>query len=231
MRCVDARQDRPQDSSGESEPDGGTTGRRACIGGLRQQSAEAVLRPPRAPRMHRERPRQRDVAPVAGCADGRVRTQLCRARPGHRHARAAAQCVPWHRDTRDRRQFLFHDQRARDHAVAAAQALSLPLPALMFPAHLACARCLRPGHHARSRPTRDEAADAYLFRQGPCAQHGAGYAVGNALLQNISLPGVFEHLPTPRHVNGSLWTLPIEATMYFCLAGLGLLRCFRFFRG
>src|SRR5262249_26089161 len=56
-----------------------------------------------------------------------------------------------------------------------------------------------------------------------------GYVVGNMLLQNRHyLPGVFEHVPLTRHINGSLWTLPIEATLYFCVAGLGLLRCFRF---
>lgn len=56
-----------------------------------------------------------------------------------------------------------------------------------------------------------------------------GYAFNNAILHiRPFLPGVFEHLPIARYVNGSLWTLPVEATMYLCVAGLGVLRCFRF---
>ncbi|MBN3840383.1 acyltransferase [Burkholderia sp. Ac-20349] len=35
------------------------------------------------------------------------------------------------------------------------------------------------------------------------------------------LPGVFEHNPLANNVNGSLWTLPLEATMYFGLCALG----------
>lgn len=56
-----------------------------------------------------------------------------------------------------------------------------------------------------------------------------GYALHGAVLDiRTFLPGVFEHNPTPRHVNGSLWTLPVEATMYVLVAALGVLRCFRF---
>lgn len=36
------------------------------------------------------------------------------------------------------------------------------------------------------------------------------------------LPGVFQNNPYPNGVNGSLWTLPIEMTMYFWVALLGL---------
>lgn len=36
-----------------------------------------------------------------------------------------------------------------------------------------------------------------------------------------SLPGVFAHNPFPHAVNGSIWTLPIEVTMYIALAALG----------
>ncbi|HZQ60195.1 MAG TPA: acyltransferase [Casimicrobiaceae bacterium] len=41
---------------------------------------------------------------------------------------------------------------------------------------------------------------------------------------NYSLPAVFAHNPFPHVVNGSLWTLPIEVTMYAVLALLGVLR-------
>ena len=37
-----------------------------------------------------------------------------------------------------------------------------------------------------------------------------------------SLPGVFVHNAYPLAVNGSIWTLPIEITMYIALAALGL---------
>jgi peptidoglycan/LPS O-acetylase OafA/YrhL len=36
------------------------------------------------------------------------------------------------------------------------------------------------------------------------------------------LPGVFENLPVPNAVNGSLWTLPIEFCMYLIVAVLGV---------
>ena len=56
-----------------------------------------------------------------------------------------------------------------------------------------------------------------------------GFAIHRSFLMDRPfLPGVFEHNPIPRYVNGSLWTLPIEATMYLCVAGLGVLRAFRF---
>jgi peptidoglycan/LPS O-acetylase OafA/YrhL len=56
-----------------------------------------------------------------------------------------------------------------------------------------------------------------------------GYALHQAVLvPRPFLPGVFEQNPVPRFVNGSLWTLPVEATMYLCVAALGVLRCFRF---
>lgn len=38
-----------------------------------------------------------------------------------------------------------------------------------------------------------------------------------------TLPGVFEHLPLAGAVNGSLWSLPWELSMYVALAGLGAL--------
>jgi peptidoglycan/LPS O-acetylase OafA/YrhL len=51
----------------------------------------------------------------------------------------------------------------------------------------------------------------------------------NALLlfpMPFSLPGAFPANPVPNVVNGSLWTLPIEATMYLALA-LGVARVCR----
>lgn len=47
----------------------------------------------------------------------------------------------------------------------------------------------------------------------------------NSLLWDLqfNLPGAFLHVPVPRNVNGSLWTLPTEFTMYLVCAGLGLL--------
>jgi len=43
-----------------------------------------------------------------------------------------------------------------------------------------------------------------------------------------SLPGVFETNPIARHVNGSLWTIPWEATMYIAVAVAGVVRLLRF---
>lgn len=43
-----------------------------------------------------------------------------------------------------------------------------------------------------------------------------------------SLPGVFAGNPVARHVNGSLWTIPYEATMYACVAAAGAMRLLRF---
>ncbi|HET7925711.1 MAG TPA: acyltransferase [Rhodanobacteraceae bacterium] len=67
------------------------------------------------------------------------------------------------------------------------------------------------------------------FLEGDASGTPLGYAFNNAILNHRAfLPGVFEHLPTARFVNGSLWTLPVEAKMYLGVAGLGVLRCFRF---
>jgi peptidoglycan/LPS O-acetylase OafA/YrhL len=40
---------------------------------------------------------------------------------------------------------------------------------------------------------------------------------------HFSLPGVFVHNPFPHAVNGSIWTLPVEASMYVALTALGCL--------
>ena len=56
------------------------------------------------------------------------------------------------------------------------------------------------------------------------------YALGNASLfaQRQFLPGVFVDNPVAAHVNGSLWTIPVEATLYLAVAATGILRVFRF---
>ena len=72
----------------------------------------------------------------------------------------------------------------------------------------------------------------------PAAYFGAGdgfgdpygYALGNASLFALRafLPGVFVDNPIARQVNGSLWTIPVEATLYVAVAAAGVLRLFRF---
>jgi peptidoglycan/LPS O-acetylase OafA/YrhL len=50
------------------------------------------------------------------------------------------------------------------------------------------------------------------------------YFVKNSLsLSNIDrfLPGMFENNPLPRHINGSLWTLPVEVRCYISMGLLG----------
>jgi peptidoglycan/LPS O-acetylase OafA/YrhL len=67
------------------------------------------------------------------------------------------------------------------------------------------------------------------FLAGDAFSSGVSYFLHNAVLHITPfLPGVFLHLPTARYVNGSLWTLPYEATLYLCVAGVGMLRLYRF---
>ena len=56
--------------------------------------------------------------------------------------------------------------------------------------------------------------------------HGAtlGYLKNVALYIVYFLPGVFEHNKFPIAVNGSLWSLPVEFTMYIVVALIGMLR-------
>lgn len=56
------------------------------------------------------------------------------------------------------------------------------------------------------------------------------YAWGGILIFDIHrfLPGVFEHNPIPRMVNGPLWSIVAEAKLYLWVAGAGTLRLFRF---
>ena len=55
------------------------------------------------------------------------------------------------------------------------------------------------------------------------------YIVENSVLDTINghLPGVFEHNVYPAAVNGSLWTLPVEAVAYLGAAVLGMVGAFR----
>jgi len=43
----------------------------------------------------------------------------------------------------------------------------------------------------------------------------------------LQLPGLFEHNPTPRAVNGPLWTISYEASLYLWVAVAGVLRLLR----
>jgi peptidoglycan/LPS O-acetylase OafA/YrhL len=54
-----------------------------------------------------------------------------------------------------------------------------------------------------------------LFRQ---------YFYNIVLLPRFALPGVLEHQVIPNVVNGSLWSLPVEYTLYLTLLLLGILR-------
>ena len=47
------------------------------------------------------------------------------------------------------------------------------------------------------------------------------YLWNSVLWVHFTLPGVFADVPYPDSVNGSLWTLPIEASMYLAVAALG----------
>ena len=62
--------------------------------------------------------------------------------------------------------------------------------------------------------------------------HGTAYAYfwSNIALFRLWpwLPGLFETNPIARHVNGSLWTIPWEATMYVAVALAGVSRLLRF---
>jgi peptidoglycan/LPS O-acetylase OafA/YrhL len=58
------------------------------------------------------------------------------------------------------------------------------------------------------------------------SSHTHAYLVGNALFQTrYVLPGVFSDVPFAHVVNGSLWTLPLEAKCYALVVVLGLLGC------
>ena len=55
------------------------------------------------------------------------------------------------------------------------------------------------------------------------------YIIGNATLLHIqfTLPGVFSNNPYANAVNGSIWTLPLEMTMYIIVALIGILGFFK----
>lgn len=67
---------------------------------------------------------------------------------------------------------------------------------------------------------------------GAGGSFGSLYAhlAGNLSLMKIHpmLPGVFTKAPVPHYANGSLWTIPVEAGLYLCVATLGLARLLRF---
>jgi len=57
--------------------------------------------------------------------------------------------------------------------------------------------------------------------------HGSSfhrYFSNIVLLPRYALPGVFEHQAVPNAVNGSLWSLPVEFTLYLVLLLLGMTR-------
>jgi len=57
--------------------------------------------------------------------------------------------------------------------------------------------------------------------------HGSAfhrYFANIVLLPRYALPGVFEHQAVPNAVNGSLWSLPVEFTLYLLLLLLGIAR-------
>lgn len=62
------------------------------------------------------------------------------------------------------------------------------------------------------------------FSEGDAFGTAYQYVYRNASLLEMHwfLPGVFTTNPVQRYVNGSLWTIPIEALMYGCVALLGL---------
>jgi len=78
-------------------------------------------------------------------------------------------------------------------------------------------------------PLLSSLAPVEYFTMGDKLSSAYSYAFGNASLVKMQwfLPGVFEHTPVKRYVNGALWTIPIEALMYLCVAGVGVLRLFR----
>ena len=58
------------------------------------------------------------------------------------------------------------------------------------------------------------------------------YILNNALLQtDFGLPGVFVHNAYPGAVNGSFWTLPVEAKAYLILALIGVIGVLTRLRG
>jgi len=68
------------------------------------------------------------------------------------------------------------------------------------------------------------------FTVGDAGGTAYGYALSGMSIFTFHqfLPGLFSNNPIPHYVNGSLWTIPVEATMYLWVAGAGTLRLFRF---
>ncbi|MBY0407302.1 MAG: acyltransferase [Rickettsiales bacterium] len=71
-----------------------------------------------------------------------------------------------------------------------------------------------------------------VFTTWPLSQYFAEYEFRSYLLTAVGdihryLPGVFEHNPFPRSLNGQLWTLPFEMDSYMIMAGVAGLTVFR----
>jgi peptidoglycan/LPS O-acetylase OafA/YrhL len=79
-------------------------------------------------------------------------------------------------------------------------------------------------------PMLSDLSPAQYFAFDGGASSPYGYASGGILIFDIhwSLPGVFDHNPIPRAVNGPLWTIAAEAKLYLWVAGAGTLRLLRF---
>lgn len=70
---------------------------------------------------------------------------------------------------------------------------------------------------------------ATYFGRGDAFGSLYAHLAGNLSLVKVQpmLPGVFTKVPVAHYVNGSLWTIPVEAGLYLCVAAFGLMRLLR----